>query len=371
MSVSAPDELGSYRLLHVLGEGGMGVVHLAAAADGTLVALKVLRPHMLAGADARQRLAREVVATQRVRGHHVAEVLDADVTGPTPYVVTRYVPGQSLDSVVRDHGPLRADALRRLTAGLLDALDSVHAAGLVHRDVKPGNVLLHNGEPVLIDFGLARALDDTRLTATGLVVGTPGYLAPETVAGLDPTPATDVHGLAATIAFAATGRAPYGTGPDVVVLDRIRRGEAALDGLPDPLRGLLRAGLAVEPARRPSIADLRVGLGLVPSPAAVVAEPVTMAVGRPDATVLVAPAPSTAVVGRVTPPTRIDLPPAARRRARFPDTRTPRVDRSDAGCHCVESAGGVESGRRHLMRAGDRCCAPVWRSSVCSPPSRC
>ncbi len=305
----------------------MGVVHLAARGDGNPVALKVLRPHLLGGVDARDRLAREVAAMRRVRGRHVAEVLDADVTGATPYIVTRYVPGAPLDSVVRDHGPLRGDALRRVVAGLLDALDTVHAAGVVHRDIKPGNVMLHNGEPVLIDFGLARALDDARLTATGLVVGTPGYLAPETVMGLDPTPATDIHGLAATIAFAATGQPPYGKGPDVVVLDRIRRGEIGIDGVTETLRGLLASGLAVEPARRPSIAEFRARLGLAPAasptpsapgaertatarPTVLVGGQVTAAVAAPDATMVVGAAPSTAVVGRVTPPTRLDLPPA-------------------------------------------------------------
>ena len=325
MLVSVPEQLGPYRLLDVLGEGGMGVVHLAARGDGNPVALKVLRPHLLGGVDARDRLAREVAAMRRVRGRHVAEVLDADVAGPTPYIVTRYVPGPPLDSVVRDHGPLRGDALRRLVTGLLEALDTVHAAGVVHRDIKPGNVMLHNGEPVLIDFGLARALDDARLTATGLVVGTPGYLAPETVMGLDPTPATDVHGVAATIAFAATGQSPYGKGPDVVVLDRIRRGEISIDGVTETLRALLAAGLAVEPSERPSIAEFRQRLGLAPAAAptlagsgakqpvtsqtVMVAGQVTAVVGAPDATIVVGPAPATAMVGRVTPPTRIDLPP--------------------------------------------------------------
>lgn len=266
---STPGTLGPYRLLERIGEGGMGVVHLAVAPDGGLVAVKVLRPNVVAGADGRARLAREVSALGRVRGPRIAEVLDADTTTDAPYVVTRYVPGRSLDRVVSDHGPLRGEALLRLAHGLADALAAVHTAGVVHRDVKPGNVVLHDGQPVLIDFGLARGPDEARLTATGLMVGTPSYLAPETVAGAEPTAATDVHGWAATLVFAATGHPPYGEGNVVALLDRIRRGEIQLDGVDARLRPFLEQALRDDPGRRPPMAWLRDRLadrGPVPAP---------------------------------------------------------------------------------------------------------
>jgi hypothetical protein len=252
-----PERAGPYRLLDRIGEGGMGVVHLAAEADGRLVAVKLLRPWVVGGYDGRERLAREVAAMRRVRGPGVAEVLGADTTADVPYVVTRYVPGPSLDSVIRAHGPLRLPALLRLASGLVAALGVVHAAGVVHRDVKPGNVLVVSGDPVLIDFGLARCADDAPLTATGLVLGTPGYLAPESVLGQPAVPATDVHGWAATIVFAATGRSPFGSGPDVAVLDRIRRGEVDLRGVPAELGPLLSEALATEPLARPTLRELQ------------------------------------------------------------------------------------------------------------------
>ncbi|MGH9249138.1 MAG: protein kinase domain-containing protein, partial [Acidimicrobiales bacterium] len=292
-----PQRLGPYRLVERLGEGGMGVVHLAVGPTGDLVAVKALRPWLVGGEDGRMRFGREVATLRRVRGPRVAEVLDADVEGDPPYVVTRYVRGASLDRVVADHGSLRAEAVARLAAGLAEALTSVHAAGVVHRDVKPGNVLLTDEGPVLIDFGLARAVDETRLTATGMVIGTPGYLAPETIDSRESAPATDVHGWAATVAFAATGRPPFGTGPDAAVLDRIRRGQHDLDGVEPDLAALLHRALAVETARRPTVAEIHQRLS---GP-------------DPDVTSVVMPAPVTAPARRSVAPTRVDLPatPAA------------------------------------------------------------
>jgi Protein kinase domain len=290
-----PQWLGPYRLVEQIGEGGMGVVHLAVAPSGALVAVKALRPWLVGGHDGRTRFGREVAALSRVRGPRIAEVLDADVESDPPYVVTRYVRGPSLDRAVADHGPLRSPALGRLSAGLAEALANVHGVGVVHRDVKPGNVVLAEEGPVLIDFGLARAVDETRLTATGLVIGTPGYLAPETIEGAPPSPATDVHGWAATVAFAATGRPPFGTGPDSAVLDRIRRGDHDLAGVPSRLVAILHRALAVEPERRPTVQELA---GLLVH-------------GGDDATAVVMPAAPTAAVPRSPVQTRLDLPMAA------------------------------------------------------------
>ena len=250
--VSGGDErLGPYRLVQQLGEGGMGVVHLAVDPSGRAVAIKVLRAHIAHDDDARARLAREVQTLARVRDPRVAAVLDADTDGPRPYIVTRYVPGPPLDRVVADTGPLRGEALLRLGRGLSDALTAIHRAGVIHRDLKPANVLLLDGDPVVIDFGIAHVADDIRLTMTGLVMGTPGYLSPEVVEGAPVTTATDWWGWAATLAFAASGQPPFGRGPMDVVLDRVRRGQADLTGVDPRLAPLLTAALSPSSAGRP------------------------------------------------------------------------------------------------------------------------
>ena len=175
--------IGPYRLIEQLGEGGMGVVHLALAPSGRAVAIKVLRAHIAHDHEARSRLAREVQTLARVQDARVAAVLDADTEGLRPYIVTRYIPGPALDRVVSEDGPLQGEALLRLGRGLTGALHAIHAAGVIHRDLKPANVLLLDGDPVVIDFGIAHVADDIRLTMTGLVMGTPGYLSPEVVEG--------------------------------------------------------------------------------------------------------------------------------------------------------------------------------------------
>src|SRR5580658_2768196 len=146
---------------------------------------------------------------RRVRSPYVAEVLDADVAGEFPYIVTRFVPGPTLEQLVRGRGPMSAAGLRRLACGTAQALAAIHAAGVVHRDLKPGNVMLTDDRPVVIDFGIAQSPDATRLTQDGLVMGTPGFLAPEVIEGRPSSPASDVHSWGATMAFAATGRTPY------------------------------------------------------------------------------------------------------------------------------------------------------------------
>ena len=257
---TAGTRLGRYRLVQRIGEGGMGVVHLGLADDGRAVAVKVLRAHVAGDADARRRLAREVSTLRRVRHPRIAEVVDADTDGDTPYVVTQYVPGQPLDAHVREHGPVTGQALAQLGDGLGEALAAIHAAGIVHRDLKPGNVLMLDGDPVVIDFGIAHVADDVRLTSTGLVMGTPGYLSPEVIAGDDVGQATDWWGWAATMAFAATGRPPFGRGPLEAVLDRVRRGQADLDGVPAALVPVLTRALSVEPAARPAPGVLRMAV---------------------------------------------------------------------------------------------------------------
>ena len=259
-SHDAHPRVGGYRLLAKIGEGGMGVVHLAQAENGARVALKVLRPHVIGDDEARERLSREVASLRRVRSPRVAEVLDADPWGETPYVATRYVPGLSLHQHVRENGPLDGADLTWFAACLAEAMTAVHTVGVLHRDIKPSNVLLEGRSPVLIDFGLARLAEDPRLTHTGWLLGTPGYLAPEILYGDDATTASDVHAWAATVVFAATGRPPYGTGPAMAIMDRVRRGEHDLSGVPADLRPLLTRCLDPEPDARPTTGHLLASL---------------------------------------------------------------------------------------------------------------
>jgi hypothetical protein len=253
-----PKSLGPYRLQDRLGEGGMGVVHLARDPEGRPVAVKVLHPLGTEGVNARKRLAREVETMRRVRSPYVAEVLDADVAGEFPYIVTRFVPGPTLDEMVRTRGPLSGPGLRRLAHGMAEALTAIHAAGVVHRDLKPGNVMLTDDRPIVIDFGIAQAGDATRLTQTGLVMGTPGYLAPEVIEGQPSSPASDVHSWGSTMAFAATGHLPFGGGSYETIFYRIISGRADLSGVPAPLVPLIAAALARDPSHRPSASWLSV-----------------------------------------------------------------------------------------------------------------
>ena len=230
----------------------MGVVHLARDPEGRPVAVKVLHPLGTEGVNARRRLAREVETMRRVRSPYVAEVLDADVTGEYPYIVTRFVAGPTLDEMVRGRGPLSGQGLRRLAYGMAEALTAIHAAGVVHRDLKPGNVMLTDDRPIVIDFGIAQTGDATRLTQTGLVMGTPGYLAPEVIEGQPSSSASDVHSWGSTMAFAATGHLPFGGGSYETIFYRIVSGRADLTGVPAPLVPLISAALARDPSHRPS-----------------------------------------------------------------------------------------------------------------------
>ncbi|WP_433177002.1 protein kinase domain-containing protein [Actinoallomurus sp. CA-150999] len=253
---SVVQRVGRYRLVTVLGKGGMGIVYRATDEDGHDFALKLLKPELAEDAAFRRRLAREVDTMRRVRSPHVAEVVDADVAAERPYIVTRFIDGQPLDAVVQAVGPLHSDLLVRLSAGLAEALIAIHEAGITHRDVKPSNVMLIDGAPVLIDFGIAHAADSTRLTQTGMFIGTPGYLGPEVIDGQPPGPAMDIYGWGATVAFAATGRPPFGTGSLQAVLARAVSGEPDTAGVPPHLEPQVKAALSRDPQDRPSATQI-------------------------------------------------------------------------------------------------------------------
>ncbi|MGW0192487.1 serine/threonine-protein kinase [Nonomuraea sp. NPDC003201] len=253
------EHLGPYELLSKLGAGGFGEVHLALDAEGRTVAVKVLHPHVIADGGALARLAREVETMRRVGGSHVAEVLDASLEGARPYLVTRYVQGRPLSAT-----PVPVADLRRLASGLADALLAMHESGVVHRDLKPANVMMAEGEPVVIDFGIASALDSLSVTASGAVVGTPGYLAPEVLEGKSAGMEADVFSFGATLAYAATGRQPYGQGPASAVAYRVVHHSPDLEGVPEWLAPLLRECLSTDPAARPTAAQLCARLGVEP-----------------------------------------------------------------------------------------------------------
>ncbi|ADG89158.1 serine/threonine-protein kinase [Thermobispora bispora] len=247
--------VGPYVLLERLGRGGMGEVYLAASRRGERVALKLLRDPVDDPA-ARLRLEREVRALRRVNSLHVAKVLDAHLSGDRPYLVMEYIEGETLLEAVRRGGPLPEPELIRLAQRLAAALAVIHAAGIVHRDVKPANVLLAERGPVLIDFGIAQVVDATRVTETGTFLGTPGYSAPELFANQPAGQPADVHAWAATVAFAATGRPTFGEGSAEAQMYAILNGKADLAGVPPALLPLIRAALHRDPARRPTAAVL-------------------------------------------------------------------------------------------------------------------
>ncbi|TDC05518.1 hypothetical protein E1267_19185 [Nonomuraea longispora] len=248
-----PRQVGPYTLLGRLGEGGMGVVYLGRAPDGTRVAVKLIHARMDADPGFRRRFAREVSAAKRVARFCTAPVLDADVEGDVAYLVTEHVEGPSLGDVVRSSGPLRGSALDGLAASMAMALRAIHGAGVVHRDLKPSNVLLSQVGLKVIDFGIAQLAD---AEVSSAIVGTPSYMSPEQVSGATIGPASDIFSWGCTVAFAAGGVPPFGSGSVPTVLLRIVNETPDLRGLTGPLRELVVASLTKNPALRPTAQDL-------------------------------------------------------------------------------------------------------------------
>ncbi|MDX2880443.1 serine/threonine-protein kinase [Streptomyces ipomoeae] len=262
LTAEDPSHIGAYRLVGRLAAGGMGRVYLGRAPGGRIVAVKLVHGELARQGEFRERFAREVRASRKVGGEWTAAVLDADTEAEVPWVATKYVPGPSLESVVEDgYGPLPTASVRALGHRLALALTSIHDAGLVHRDLKPSNVLLTADGPRVIDFGIARALDTVTgggLTRTGAVIGSPGFMSPEQVRGERVTTASDVFSLGSLLAYAATGRLPFGTSEIGLhaLMFRIAQDEPDLTGVPEDLVDLIRECLAKDPAARPTVAEL-------------------------------------------------------------------------------------------------------------------
>jgi eukaryotic-like serine/threonine-protein kinase len=256
-----PASVGPYRLLGRLGAGGMGQVYLAKSPGGRLVAIKLIRPELAEERGFRSRFSSEISAAKNVSGIYTAAVVDADADTEMPWMATVYVPGPSLTDAVEDNGPLPVKSVLALAAGLAEALQAIHRVGLVHRDLKPSNVLLAADGPRVIDFGISLALERSMMTATGMVMGSPGFMSPEQARGRREVGApTDVFSLGAVLAFAATGNSPFGVGPTPALLYRVVNEPPELEPVPARLRPLVEQCLAKEPADRPTPAEILASL---------------------------------------------------------------------------------------------------------------
>ena len=246
-----PKLIGPYRVVALLGSGGMGKVYLCTSPGGRRLAVKVIRPELAEDTQFRARFRREVATAQLVRSHVTAAVVDADTESPTPWLATIYLEGPTLSAAV-EQSPMAEPELRRLAAALAEALQFIHGAGLVHRDLKPSNIILAPDGPRVIDFGIARAADATALTTTNLRIGSPGYMAPEQIRANITGPESDIFALGAVLAYAATGQSPFGIGPTDAVLYRVLHEDPDLDNVPPSLRALIASCLAKDPVLRPT-----------------------------------------------------------------------------------------------------------------------
>ncbi len=239
----------------------MGRVFLGQSPSGRMVAVKLIRAELADNPDFRRRFAAEVEAAKRVSGIFTAPVVDADPDGPQPWLVTAYVAGPSLADAINYFGPLPVPSVLTLAAGLAEGLGAVHAAGIVHRDLKPSNVLLATDGPRIIDFGISRAAGSTWLSVTGGIMGSPGFMSPEQAEGREVGPPTDIFSLGGVLAFAASGRPPFGVGSASALLHRVVYSTATLGHVPPELRPLIERCLAKETSARPTTDQLLAELG--------------------------------------------------------------------------------------------------------------
>ena len=253
-----PRRIGPFEVLGRLGAGGMGLVYLARSASGRRVAIKTVRTELAEDQLFRVRFTREVEAARAVSGFYTAAVVDADPRAAVPWLATAYVPAPSLEEIVSECGPMPAQGVRWLAAGIAEALQSIHGASLVHRDMKPSNVLVVEDGPRVIDFGIASGASNTRLTMTNVAVGTPAYMSPEQARdSRSVTGASDIFSLGSTLVFAATGHAPYRGGNPVETVFMLLRESPDLEGLPDELRPLIESCMKMDAGLRPTPADLQ------------------------------------------------------------------------------------------------------------------
>ena len=251
-----PTRIGHYRLTARLGAGGMGVVYLGVAWDGSPVAVKVLRPELADDEEFRRRFGREVSALVQVKGECTVRVIEADSQSAAPFVVTEYAPGPSLSEYMEKNGSVPPEMLFGLATGLAEALTVIHAAGIMHRDLKPSNIILTDAGPKVIDFGIARRQQDTSaVTKAGMMVGSMGFMAPEQISG-NPGREADVFAWGVTLAYAASGRSPFGAGSTHSILYKIMYGDADIGPVPDSLRPLVEAALLKDPQARPTARQL-------------------------------------------------------------------------------------------------------------------
>ncbi|WP_067695583.1 serine/threonine-protein kinase [Nocardia jejuensis] len=264
LSSQDPRQLGRYRLVAAVGQGGMGRVLLGQAPTGRLVAVKQIHRHIAGSPEFRARFQREVALCRQVTGAYTAAVVDSDPESETPWLATEYIPGPSLDTVLRECGPMDLGGLRLLATGLASALLELDRAGLVHRDLKPANVLLAPDGPRVIDFGIARALEgDSKLTLTGSMIGSPAFMSPEQAEGHPPTAAADVFSVGAMLAMAATGASPFAGDSTPQILYNVMHSTPDTTGAPAGVRELIDACLDKDPARRPTAAELLDAAGAI------------------------------------------------------------------------------------------------------------
>ncbi|MBS2553367.1 serine/threonine protein kinase [Catenulispora sp. NL8] len=305
-----PRTVGPYVLIARLGSGGMGQVFLGRTRGGRTVAVKVVKAELAGDREFRRRFRQEVAAVRLVSGRYTAAVVDADPDAPMPWLATAYVSGLTLRAVVSGGARLPESSLRVLAYGLARALAEIHAAGVVHRDLKPSNVMLAVDGPHVIDFGISRVIAAADLTRTdvGTIIGSPGFMSPEQTRGQELTPATDVFSLGTVLAYAATGRNPFGGGPDHTLLYRIAHDEPDLSGLPPSLAPLIATCLAKEPERRPSTAQIIGRMADTPGGNAWLPAELTAAIAQSAAEILdyegiaVFPQPDNDALTRAVPP---------------------------------------------------------------------